>query len=441
MLFALLVCFIAMVPVTSKGQGFGVFGRKTVTVNRLLPPTVNLTGKRIKIEANAAAVQKESEQVQALLKTKLVTLIQKDPRFILNETNPETILKFTVTNFYTEVYVGGKGTDHETHSVRGKIEVAYQAIDVNTNAALDSENLVQNVGYDPTQSGFLDTFHMNAKKQAAEGSENEARDQMIDGIVQSMARRIAPLDEPFDAPLPGKKLEPLSSLAIQHRWGDLEEQADKADKFPKPDDDSYRQYLVALAKEAEAYDLTRESNDFDLGKRTDITAKQAAEDFNRAQHYLDDSAEIYKAILAANPKEKEFRTGDDRTEEAVAIYAKIVRYREENAKAQAALAAQKAQAGSGNGAAGSTAVSSADAGQNPLEQVLSFCGKGMAIESIKEYVNSQDFLDDAKATGYRFSFARDSVKLNDICKQNAPVLQKMIRDRLASAPVKTTPKK
>jgi hypothetical protein len=408
-----------LLPVCSYSQGFGLLGKKAVTINRLLPPTVNLKGKRIRVVATAAALQNASPQVEALLRTKLVTLIQKDPRFILSDTNPQTVLKFTVTN----VYVDAKSTsigNTQTHSYHGKIEVAYQALDVQTNQALDSENLVQEVGYDP-KAGLLD-FSLDKKKIAAESSENEARDQMVDGIVSQMGRRIAPLDQPFDAPLPTKKLEAISALAVARRWGAVEEQAEKLDKFPKPDDDSYRLYLVALAKEAQAYDLTREANDFDLGKRSDITPKQADDDFNQAQKYLDDAAEIYKTILSANPKEKEFRAGDTRTEEAVAIYAKIVRYKEENAKA---LASKSVSVGHSN-------AGLPGAKQGPLDQVLNFCSKGIAVESIKDYILSPAFLADARATSYKFSFARDSVRLNNICKQNAPVLQKLIRDQLVS---------
>ena len=46
--------------------------------------TVNLNGKRIRVEATAESVRKDGDQLRSLLKTKLVTLIQKDPRFILN---------------------------------------------------------------------------------------------------------------------------------------------------------------------------------------------------------------------------------------------------------------------------------------------------------------------------------------------------------------------
>jgi hypothetical protein len=420
-------------PIALHAQGFGLIQKKVVTVNRLLPPTVNLNGKRIRVEATAESVQKDGDQLRSLLKTKLVTLIQKDPRFILNETSPQTILKFTITNFYTEKWTSGTGAS-QTVSNRGKIEVAYQAIDVATDTALDSENLKQTAGYDIGQTNLMDSLHINTnkKKAAAERSENETRDQLIDGIVDAMARRIAPLDQPFEAPLPGGKLEPLSSLALSGRWGALEEQADKMDKLPKPNDDAYRLYLLALAKEAQAYDLTREANDRDLGKRTDISPAQAEAEFKKAQADLDEAGTVYKQIITENSKEKDFRAGDTRTEEALAIYAKIERYKAENAKAVAAKAAQVVHTASGTPGHPDTVVSR----QSPLEQVLDFCNRGLAVDSIKEYIESPDFMADTKATNYKFNFANDSVRLHETCKQNAAVLQHLIRSHL-TAPTST----
>jgi hypothetical protein len=391
-----------------------------------------LKGKRIRVGATADAIQKDGEMLRSLLKTKLVTLIQKDPRFILNETSPETILRFSITNFHVDKWTSTVGQNQVT-SFGGKIEVAYQAVDASSNIALDSENLLTTAGYDPNQSssGVMPfSLHMDRKKTAAESSEDETRDQLINGIVDEMGRRIAPLDQPFDAPLPGGKLlEPISALALTGRWGTMEEAADKADKLPKGTDDTYRIYLIALAKEAQAYGLTSEANERDLGKRSDITPAQAEAEFKRAQQYLDESGALYKQIVTANPKEKEFRSGDARTEEALAIYAKIERFKVENAKAMAAAEAARAvaaKAGEKGGNAGS--------GQTPLEQVLEFCNQSLALESIKEYIESPDFIADAKATGYKFNFAKDSLRLNQTCKQNAAALQKAIRARLPVAP-------
>jgi hypothetical protein len=244
-----------------------------------------------------------------------------------------------------------------------------------------------------------------------------------------MGKRIAPLDEPFEAPLPGGKLEPLSSLALSGRWGALQEQGEKMDKLPKPTDDAYRLYLIALAKEAQAYDLTREANERDLGKRTDISPAQAEAEFQKAQAYLDESGTIYKQAITANSKEKDFRAGDTRTEEALAIYAKIERYKVENAKVMAAKSVEVVHAG--NAAPGHAATLAAK--QSPLDQVLDFCSRGLDVDSIKEYIESSDFTADAKATNYKFNFANDSVRLHDTCKQNAAVLQRLIRAHLSPA--------
>jgi hypothetical protein len=428
LLFLLALALLAVAPV-ARAQGFGLIGKKAVTVNRLLPPTVNLQGKRIRIEASADAVQKSGDELRALLKTKLTVLVQKDPRFILNETNPETILKFSVTNYYTEKWTE-KGLGKSGHDAfRGKIEVAYQAIDVSTQTALDSENLVETAGYEPKSLPFADVFDRSTKKIEAEGSENECRDQLVTEIVESMAKRIAPTDEPFEAQLPGKKLEPLSDLARSHRWGALEEAAEKMDKFPKPEEDSYREYLVALAKEAQAYDLTREFNDSVSGKRADITPQQADDDFQKAQKLIDEAGAAYKEIIGENPKEKEFRPGDARTEQAIAIYAKIQRYRDENAKALAARAA-----------AGGRGIARAPGGiQSPLEQVLNYCSSGVDEDSIKDYIRSPEFLQAARATKYKFNFTEDPMKLSQACKANGGVYGRMIRQRLSggsAAPAK-----
>jgi len=420
----LLSCSLNVSP-----QGFGIFQRKTVVVNRLLPPTINLKGKRIRVEATADAIQKDGEMLRSLLKTKLVTQIQKDPRFIINETSPETILHFSITNFHIDRWTLGTAPN-QTTAYGGKIEVAYQALDAASNIALDSENLIATAGYDPNaqrSASFLQT-RSDRSLSAAESSEDETRDQLVNEIVLQMGMRIAPVNQPFDAPLPGGKLEPISSLALTGRWGALEEQAEQAAPLPKGNDDTYRRYLIGLAKEAQAYELTSEANDRDLGKRSDISPAQADEEFHRAQKYLDEAGAIYKEIVTANPKEKEFRAGDARTDQALAIYAKIERFKAENAKVLAAAQAVGAAQPRGGGA-------SAPAGgvQTPLEQVLEFCNKGLAMDSIMEYINSPDFLADAKATGYRFNFAKDSLRLNETCKQNAAVLQRQMRARLGTA--------
>src|SRR5579871_2942542 len=300
--YRILVCLLALTstPQASEAQGFGLLSHKNVTINRLLPPTVNLNRKRIRVEARLEGKIQNAAELPGLLKIKLVTMIQKDPRFILDETKPETVLKFEITNYYVEEWTVNAGTNQASKAFRGKIEVSYQAVEAGTGKALDSENLKWVAGYDPGHTSRIPNL-LRHNNTMAESSANETRDQLIDGIVQSMGKRVAPTEEPIEAALPGKQLEPLSNLAITHRWGTLEDQAEKMEKLVKPVDDTYRQYLIALAKEAQSYELTKEANERALGKRPDISAQEAAKEFRQAQQYMDEARKIYKDILEANP--------------------------------------------------------------------------------------------------------------------------------------------
>lgn len=130
---------------------------------------------------------------------------------------------------------------------------------------------------------------------------------------------------------------------------------------------------MALAKEAQAYQLTKEANERELGKRQDISEQDVDREFHRAQQYMDEARKTYKDILGMNPKEKDFRPGDTRTEEAVAIYATIARYKEEGHRNPQAVASNAASSHD----AGSKSSAAAPARTSPLEQVLEFCKQGL----------------------------------------------------------------
>jgi hypothetical protein len=422
------VVLLILAPALVSAEGFSTLSPKKMTIQRMMPPTVNLSKKRIKIDARVEASVHGADTWPALLKTKLVTMIQNDPRFIVDEASPETILKFTITNYYTEKWAVGTG-QQKADEYRGKVEVAYQAVSAKSRATLDSQNLVKSIGYDaPAQTTVLGVSNpLAAKKQPGRGSENQVRDDLVDGIVFEMGKRVAPVEEPEEVLLPGGKLEPLSSMALSKRWASVQEQAEKMDKFVKPLDDTYRLYLIALAEEAQSYALTREASERDLGKRPDISKAEADAQFKRAQQFMDESRKLYQEIVDTNPKEKAFRPGDTRTEEAMTIYGTIVRYQEELRKAEPGSRSTGAKAADGSGAPGSatpvTVIS-------PLDRVLDFCRKGVDAGSVSEYIRSQDFMDDARASKYKFNFGTDTLALTDACQAAAPTLQKLIRERL-----------
>jgi len=96
-----LLVFPNLLPAQGFGGLVGVKKPKEAPLTRMLPASVNLNQKRIKVVAVAAA-KNIPEDLLVILKTKWVTSIQKDPRFILDERNPETEIHFSITNYYVE---------------------------------------------------------------------------------------------------------------------------------------------------------------------------------------------------------------------------------------------------------------------------------------------------------------------------------------------------
>jgi hypothetical protein len=333
-------------PLGAQGFGglVGLKKAKDATLKRMLPATVNLNQKRIKVLAVAASNKVDPDLV-TILRTKLVTSIQKDNRFILDERNPETLLKFTITNFYTEsrtTDVPGSNPPQRCIMWTGKIESSYQAIEVGTDAPLDSENLEYAITTEGPKavsaSSRINPFgahHGNCGTEA-KATQNEARDELADAIVKQMAQRAAPSEQPITVLLPGGKLEPLSALALSQRWSTLLEQAEKMDPLPKPDDDAYRIYLIALANEALAYQDAKDAAELEKARRSDQTSDAAKKSmaqeekyFSDAQAYIDKAAKYYKDAIQAKSSEKEFRVPDGRMEEAVRLYATIARHKAE----------------------------------------------------------------------------------------------------------------
>lgn len=448
-LCALLLVAVASLP--GFGQGFGgtlgMGTAKTVGIKRRLPATVNLNQKRITVVA-LSAVPNQTELV-AVLQTKLTTMIQGDSRFIVDEKNPQTILRLTITNSYIDQknYAVGTGSSAQTCvAFIGKLEVSYQAIDASNQAPLDSENLVAAISAEPeNSSGFKGMMRLGkgACGTEAKTSMHEARDALVDGIVKQMGQRAAPTDEIILVKLPGKKLDGLSRLAMAQRWGTLEEEADKMEKLPKPEDDAYRLYLIAIAKEAQAYDVAREAAQREEGKRTDITEEQANADFQKAQRLLDGARKLYRDAIQAKPGEKEFQEPDTRMERAIGVYATIARHK---AEYQRFLAEQKKAAPtppdttkvSASLTPGSKADNPSEAlktiqsSPNPLDQILQFCQAKMTLESINDYISDRQFLSDVKASSYTFNFRTDPLKLTSNCGTNAGPIQRAMRSRLAA---------
>ena len=304
-------------------QGFSgmLGGKKEATLKRKLAPYVNIKNKRIKIIAEAQG--NTPKDIAEVLKTKFVTDVQKDLGYIVDEANPETILKFTVTTFDAEVRQGTRQSGSNTlpfTMVNGNVEVSYQALEAQSNAPLDSENLVESFKKEYSSPVSADSVALRkipilggipttkSTGSSTAPSQSELRNNLINGIVKQMAQRAAPVEENFPVKLPKGKLEDLSKVALTQSWGKVLEGAESMEPLSKEKDDSYRHYLIGLANEALAYEQTN---------------NEATRDYLfRARKAYDDARTKY-------PGEEEYIQPWTRVDKALTQYEKIKRQAEE----------------------------------------------------------------------------------------------------------------
>jgi hypothetical protein len=304
-------------------QGFSnmLGGKKEATLKRKLAPYVVIKNKRIKIIAEAQG--NTPKDIAEVLKTKFVTDVQKDLGYIVDEANPETILKFTVTTFDTEIRQGTRQSGSNSLPftlVNGNVEVSYQALEAQSNAPLDSENLVESFKKEyssPVSSdsvalrkipilGGIPTTKSTGSSTAP--SQSELRNNLINAIVKQMAQRAAPVEERFPVKLPKGKLEDLSKVALTQSWGKVLEGAESMEPLSKEKDDSYRHYLIGLANEALAYEQTNNDSTRD---------------------YLFRARKAYEDARTKNAGEEEYLQPWTRVDKALAQYEKIKRQAEE----------------------------------------------------------------------------------------------------------------
>jgi hypothetical protein len=346
------ILFLVSLPQAEAQKFLGIKGDKKMTIKRLLPPAVNLMKKRIGVTSDAQGGV--SHEIAAVLKTRVVTAIQRDPNFIIDDANAETRLSFKITAFRVESIQVQDTTTNPPKSCTvfvGRADVSYQAIEVKTGIPLDSENLSWSIESGKPAHSAQDSasksigsripfLHQSAANCGthAKSSQSEANDELYAQLVQQVTQRAAPVDESIEVWIPGGKVKDLSSIALEKRWPVLLEKAEQTPKFEKPDEEANRVYLIALAHEALAYDDRREEFDIEKRRMTGVTGDNSreAEDreaklFTSAKGHLEKAAQYYRDAIATDSKEKELKVPEGRVEYAVRLYATIERQRTEYA--------------------------------------------------------------------------------------------------------------
>ncbi len=317
----LVLLLISAAPCLAQGFGAGAavaIGKRgeSVALVRKLPPVVDLTGMRVNFEANG--IQGIPRDVIEILTIRGRAILAKDPAYKIQIVNADAqrlvrcmIPVFELTEERKEQQ---SGTAMEQFVVvKGNMAAIVDVVDGRTERTIDSENL--KTTYEKwfrinlTEPGQSQGVNINIRKKNKKLSNErvptlqEKYALVTEGIVQKLAETLVPLPEQFNAPLPRRKLKPLSALASRGKWTELRQAAENFAPLPKTEDDAYRIYLIGLAAEASAY----------AGSRN----------FTEAPKFLSDAIQYYTKAKDAKPEEKAFSQAAARAQESLDRYNRI----------------------------------------------------------------------------------------------------------------------
>jgi hypothetical protein len=229
-----------------------------VSLQRDLPPVVNLENTRIKLEVNSAGTPAQFTQT---LQTKLTTSIQGDKRFVVDPQSPNTlvnltVLKAAVSRSNSTTTVAGKQV--QITRVTGNIQTVFQVIDVVTRKPMDSTPVesVFDRSYVIPQTpklGGLGGLVGNAVTPVIP-TDAQVMDQLTTDITQRVTRRMAATKETIPLSLPDGDLKSQQDKVKNKQWVALYDELDVMKQPNSPEGQAQRQFWMGVAKEAQAYE-------------------------------------------------------------------------------------------------------------------------------------------------------------------------------------------
>jgi hypothetical protein len=243
-------------------------------------------------------------------------LSNKDDRLKRDNSRLETLISCVVTQFISdEKWESRKRTvrqDKQYHEITERFKVmswsmnvSYQAKDMRSGSIIDSANLSEK-----SQSEYLDGNNAPFLHQIEE--------QMLQGIIGKITKRLTPTVEQVEVLLAKDKLENASKRGQAGLWSQMLEMLETMPQLSNPQDDAYRIYNIGVAYEAMAY---------------------GSEDLVGTTQNLEKAAVHYKKAIEMRPEEKYFREPQSRIQTAIKQYKEL-----ESNPAVVSKEANKAQA-------------------------------------------------------------------------------------------------
>jgi len=321
-LFFRIAILISLTSIPAFPQGFGAgaavaIGKRgeSVELTRTLPPIVDLAGQRVSVETNGASGVPRDVIDQLTIRARAV-MAKSGYSIEIVSANAQRAVRcmiplFELTDTRKEQQ---SGTAMEQFVVvKGNMAAIIDVLDPRTDRTLDTETL--KTTYEKwfkinlNEPGQSQGVNINIRKKNRKLTNErvptlqEKYALVTEGIVTKLAEAFVPPPQSFNVPLPRRILRPLSLMANRGEWAELREAAQNRNPLAKPEEDSYRVYLIGLAAEALAYK----------------DRHNAAE----ATKLLSDAIQYYAKAKELKAVEKAYATATARAQEALDRYNRI----------------------------------------------------------------------------------------------------------------------
>ena len=374
-LLALLVALGLALPGLAR-EGFG-FMKKSVDMTRTVPPSTNAGARRVKVEVEAdrSDVRDDAKTLQKYITEHLlsgagtlaesgkpeVTITVMLDRLDAEETwNTET--EYVRQQTGTKQKWNEKKQKYETEPIYSSVPVQkqYKVVTANLDGTFDIAAKDQDLASASLDQQFRQKYGDSDSSPAL----STVEDDLLRKAAKAIAAYLVATQERVSVLVPRASFEPLIPLAESGAWERYLAGAEAIAARKNVKDEAYRQYALAIAKEALAYQT---------------------EDRGEAIALLRAAKSHYEVAAATNPGETLFRQGYTSLMSANAIGAPIARITDSVARydAWAGDGTSGGRAPAVRSASTTPAVPSAPAKQGMRNQtVIDLAKAGLSDENI-----------------------------------------------------------
>jgi tetratricopeptide (TPR) repeat protein len=332
-----LVTILGPQTVMLAGPGFGGIGgmrKKKIDLQTRQPALVRLANTSIAF--TGSSTNPEYTPVQGSLLATLETQLIGNEKTLLRKNNPseaEWVFNLKVTGFSVanpQQRTQSYGQTSATYTRwSGSLNVAYEVLD-KAGRVHDAKNV--DYTYDRefdaqggSTGGWPKSINPFSKKSgsndAAPHSTEAVKQILIHDVVLQIAANLGNTTRAVEVQIATgqEQLNRAADFMEQRLWSRALDELGKMEAFPKPEDESYRQYDLGLVYEAMAYDAA--------------TVNEQRANFLKAE-------ECYDKALESNRKEKYFVETVARTRNAIARYKELDAMQHADQKKHASVVAK-----------------------------------------------------------------------------------------------------